>query len=231
LRLLHDLPQQKSIGRIQDLRVVPNRDAANQGPSRAHGELLRRVLRLGFPPCRVQEEQVIILAIDPGSSHSAYVVLSGDNVIGHDKVANHELLEILECNRMGMQVFAAKPDHLVIELAESFGAKVWAQVFTTTLWAGRFVQAFGGDFTTLGRRAIKLHVTGSTRAKDVQVRQCLVDMWGGELKARGSKQKPGPLHKLTADRWAALAVAVTYRDTQTQSCSRSKPIASGEVSP
>lgn len=157
-----------------------------------------------------------IIAIDPGSERSAYVVLDGDRVVQHDKVMNHELLELLECNRIGCGTISPREHHLAIELAESFGAKVWAQVFTTTLWAGRFVQAFGGDFTTLGRRAVKLHVTGSARAKDAQVRQCLMNLWGGKEKALGTKLEPGPLWKVTADRWAALAVAVTYRDQQAE---------------
>lgn len=159
-----------------------------------------------------------VLAIDPGSSHSAFVILSeAGRVTDHAKMPNAELLEFVRTVDRGYKRTPVSTHHLAIELAESFGAKVWAQVFTTTLWAGRFVEAFGGAFTTLGRREIKVHVTGSARAKDQQVRQCLLERWGGKDKALGTKQQPGPLHGLTADRWAALAVAVTYSDRQLQS--------------
>lgn len=171
-----------------------------------------------------------VLAIDPGSSHSAFVILSEESrVIDSGKLPNQELLEFLRVVDRGYKRTPVSTHYLAIEIAESFGAKVWQQVFTTTVWAGRFIEAFGGKFTTLGRREIKLHVTGSARAKDAQVRQCLLERWGGKETAQGSKSKPGPLYGLSADRWAALAVAVTWKDRQSQSRCTSNPVASGEV--
>ncbi len=146
-----------------------------------------------------------VVAVDPGSAQSAIVRYDTDERIPFEPVIlpNEETLRFLE---------RAAGDHLAIEMAESFGAKVWSQVFTTVLWTGRFVQAWGRDFTLVTRRQVKLAVTGSPSAKDGQIRQCLIDRWGGKDAAIGRKKSPGPLFGVTADCWQALAVAVTYAE-------------------
>lgn len=64
------------------------------------------------------------------------------------------------------------------------------------------------------RRAVKLHLCGSMRAKDGNIRQALVDRFGGQAQAVGTKKAPGPLFGLSSHRWSALAVAVTWWDTR-----------------
>ena len=149
-----------------------------------------------------------LLAIDPGSSLSALVWYDGEakRVVASCKVENDEALALL--GEHGAS-------HLAIEMAESFGAKVWGQVFTTVLWTGRFVQAWHPrPYTLVTRREVKNQVAGSARAKDGQIRNVLIDRWGGKDKAIGSKKKPGPLFGITADRWQALAIAVTWSDAR-----------------
>lgn len=156
---------------------------------------------------------MILLAIDPGSTDSALVWFDTDTqrVADKHKGDNHGCLDLIGQSQV---------DHLVVELAESFGAKVWAQVFTTTVWVGRFIERWvltrenyaTDTHSTMGRREVKLHLTGSTRAKDSQIRNCLLERWGGRDKAVGTKLQPGPLCGLKADMWQALAVAVTYGD-------------------
>jgi hypothetical protein len=122
-------------------------------------------------------------------------------------------------------------DVLVIELAESFGAKVWSQVFTTTFWAGRFAEAWGGDHVTMGRREVKINLLGASRGKDGQIRQCLIDRWGGKEKAIGNKKAKGPLYGLSADCWQALALAVTFADRESQKRATGQAAHSWSVSP
>lgn len=148
-----------------------------------------------------------LLAIDPGDQLSAFVVYDGKRPVDHGKVPNDRLLHIVR----GWQGHCS---HLAIEMAESFGAKVWNQVFLATLWAGRFVEAFGGPYTLMSRQKTKLYVTGNPRARDAQVRACLIDRYGGKDVALGTKAAPGLLRGLTADRWAALALAVAYSEGQ-----------------
>lgn len=153
-----------------------------------------------------------VLAIDPGSTESAFVVWGSP--LEHGKLDNDDLLFRLRNHG----TFFPGCTHLAIEMAQSFGAKVWSQVFTTVLWTGRFVEAWtdatGLEHTLMSRLHVKTHVTGSARARDGQVRQCLLDRYGGKDAAVGTKQAPGPLRGVTADRWAALAIAVAWSDAQ-----------------
>ena len=64
----------------------------------------------------------------------------------------------------------------------------------------------------IGRKAVKIHLCGSMRAKDPNIRQALIDRYGGSS-AIGRKATPGPLYGVAGDVWAALAVAVTHADT------------------
>ncbi len=73
------------------------------------------------------------------------------------------------------------------------------------------------DFSGLLKRFdVKLHLCGNARAKDTNIRQALIDRFGGiegKSKAVGTKKAPGPLYGCKSHMWAALAVAVTWWDT------------------
>ena len=155
----------------------------------------------------------MILAVDPGDQLSAFVVYDGKRPVDHGKLTNETLLMRLNHGDLHCHDLS-QCSHLAIEMAESFGAKVWNQVFLATLWAGRFVEAFGGPYTLMSRQKTKLYVTGNPRARDAQVRACLIDRYGGKDVALGTKAAPGLLRGLTADRWAALALAVAYSEGQ-----------------
>ena len=158
---------------------------------------------------------MIVLAIDPGSAASGYVLYSAVDqlVLDRGKLENERLLAHIYEDDWGGAT------DLAIEMAQSFGAKVWDQVFVTTMWVGRFVEAWsagrGLPHRLVYRRDVKLHVTGSPRAKDPQVRACLLERWGGKEKAVGTKAQPGPLWGVKADSWAALAIAVTFAEART----------------
>ena len=102
------------------------------------------------------------------------------------------------------------PDVVVIEKVESYGMAVGAEVFDTVLWAGRFAEAAHRvPVVMLPRRAVKLALCGDSRAKDANIRQALIDRFGGSA-AIGRKAAPGPLYGISRDVWSALAIAVTY---------------------
>lgn len=152
-----------------------------------------------------------IIAIDPGPTESAIVVYGGTTgtIFDHAKAPNAKVFSFLECEGRSNQTA------LVIEGIASYGMSVGAEVFDTCFWSGRFAQhwaGMGGYFERLYRRDVKLHLCGSARAKDGNIRQALIDRWGGKAKAIGTKRASGPLYGITTDRWAALAVAVTYAD-------------------
>lgn len=151
---------------------------------------------------RLADERPCVLAIDPGTTSSAYVVYCEPMIIEHAIVENQELLD-----RIRFEHFNSV-DHLAIEMISSYGMTVGAEVFRTCVWIGRFEEAWGEPYSELLRRDVKLHVCASPRAKDANIRQALLDRFG----ARGTKAKPGATYGLRKDEWQALAVAVTWSD-------------------
>lgn len=149
-----------------------------------------------------------ILAIDPGNTHSAVCLYdcAADKPIRWEKIPNDEVLDML---RRGSDT--APWDMVVIEMVACYGMPVGEEVFQTVFWIGRFCEAEskrGGKWDRLYRREVKMHLCGSMRAKDANIRQRLIDIFG----APGTKKAPGVLYGMSGDCWAALAVAVTYRD-------------------
>jgi hypothetical protein len=143
------------------------------------------------------------MAVDPGNERSAYVVLEEDNTIRwHGILPNTEMLELVRDWR----------DDVAIEMIASYGMPVGREVFDTVLWIGRYVEASASpaDVQLVYRTAVKLHLCGSSRAKDGNVRQAVIDIFG----AKGTKKQPGPTYGFSKDEWQALAVAATVRGLQ-----------------
>lgn len=153
----------------------------------------------------------MILAIDPGNTHSAYLVYNGLKPTCFGKVQNGWLRDRLIDWRSGFGLFAGA-ETLVIEMIASYGMPVGREVFETCTWIGRFTEAAGGA-QLVYRKDVKLHLCGQSRAKDANIRQALIDKFGGKEKAIGRKATPGPLYGISADVWSALAIAVTYDET------------------
>jgi hypothetical protein len=146
---------------------------------------------------------MIVLAVDPGSEVSAWVLYDGERVIAHAIHGNYQM------SRAAWSL----ADCVVIEQITSYGMAVGREVFETVWWAGRFheaVERAGTPAYRLPRRDVKLHLCQSARAKDSNVRQAVVDKFGGKDKAIGRKAAPGPLYGVKADCWQALALAITW---------------------
>ena len=150
-----------------------------------------------------QRLETVVVAIDPGCTKSAYVVLQGRHLLAFGLEDNHVLLESL-----ARYDVSRKSCRLVVEMIASYGMPVGREVFETCMWIGRFRQAFDGPCSLVYRREVKMHLCGSMRANDGTVRQALMDRFG----PRGTKKNPGMLYGLKADLWQALAVAVTWQD-------------------
>jgi len=154
----------------------------------------------------------MILAIDPGTVESAYVMLPLPDrpfeIIEKDKTDNTVLLEkIREPTRWPL-------DHFVIEMVASYGMAVGKTTFETVFWIGQFWEAanyFHARDRLYRKADVCMHLCQSTRAKDSNIRQALIDRYGDP----GTKNNPGLLYGVSKDVWSALAVAVTYRDRLT----------------
>lgn len=148
-----------------------------------------------------------ILAIDPGPEFSAFVRTDSEarQVYEHGKIPTLDLLAKVRSERPGR-------DHLAIEMVQFFGMAVGQSIFNTCMVVGRLVEAWGGPFCFVFRKDVKLHLCGSNRAKDANIRAAVLERWGGKEQAVGRKASPGPLYGVKADVWSSLAVAITYAD-------------------
>ena len=171
-------------------------------------------MTLAVPPRSAAAPAVhpVLMAIDPGTVQSAWLVWNPvtqrPRAFGIDR--NDVLLEQL---RTGLSIDVRS---VVIEWIESFGMSVGQEVFKTVHWSGRFTEAAERDgvkVVQMPRRSVKVHLCGSSRAKDPNVRQALVDRFGGS-EAKGTKASPGPLYGISKDVWSALAIAVTWADRE-----------------
>ena len=145
----------------------------------------------------------MILAIDPGSTESAYVLLDNNyKIIKFNKCSNELMITNIQC----MSAF----DTIVIEMIASYGMPVGAEVFETCVWIGRFMQTSNCKVERLYRKDIKLHLCNSVKAKDSNIIQALKDRFGD----KGTKSMPGFFYGFSKDVWQAMAVAVVYLDRQ-----------------
>ncbi len=69
----------------------------------------------------------------------------------------------------------------------------------------------GGPHELIDRGEVKLRLLGVRKGTDADVREALIDRYGGDREtAVGRKANPGPLHGIARDMWAALAVGVAW---------------------
>lgn len=147
------------------------------------------------------------LAIDPGTVQSAWLAMQDGVPVTHGIYPNEML-----CGCLHTVDWQERWGHLAVEMIASYGMPVGAETFESCVWIGRFIEAWTRDWSYVFRKDVKMHVCGSVRAKDGNVRQALLDRFGGKAKAVGKKASRGPLYGISKDVWSALAVAVTWTD-------------------
>jgi hypothetical protein len=153
-----------------------------------------------------------LLAIDPGNTESAYVIIDQDRrPLDFEKVRNDDLLEDLGDISDGA-------DGAVIEMVASYGMAVGADVFETCVWVGRFYESLTRchlDLRLIKRHPVKLHHCHSVKAKDSNITQALVDRFapGQPNHGKGTKASPGWFYGFSRDVWQAYALAVYAMDT------------------
>ena len=146
-----------------------------------------------------------ILAIDPGTTESAFVVWDGAKAELFVKDDNKSLLARMRAGDFD-------DCDCVIEKVASYGMAVGEAVFETVFWSGRFAEAFASrtkkSFARMTRLEVKIHHCYTARATDSNIRQALIDKLG----APGTKKAPGPTFGISGDMWQALAVAIAYSE-------------------
>lgn len=147
-----------------------------------------------------------VYAIDPGPVKSACVIwdIKDNEIVQCDILPNAEILELI----YELRGLLREDELFAIEMIASYGMPVGAEVFETCVWIGRFIEAVGQPVELVKRLNIKVHHCGSTKAKDSNIRQALIDKYG----APGTKKAPGVTYGLKADMWAAFALATYVSD-------------------
>jgi hypothetical protein len=144
----------------------------------------------------------MIFSVDPGTTESGWCEFLDGRLFRCGILDNEALLARCRVER---------PTLFAIEAVASYGMPVGREVFETCFMIGKCLEAVGsrGIPTKLVyRKDVKLHLCGSPRAKDANIRQALIDKLGPV----GTKKAPGPLYGVKSHAWAALAVAVTVAE-------------------
>src|SRR5690348_1844085 len=127
-----------------------------------------------------------ILAIDPGNTQSAFVVYDGFAPVQFGKWDNYVLLREIQ---VGTSI---KSSRCVIEMIGHYGTgmSVGKEIFDTCIFIGRLAQEWwnrqGGDKFGVNdaefmlRATVKAHICRSAKATDSNIRQALIDRWGGD---------------------------------------------------
>lgn len=160
-----------------------------------------------------------LLAIDPGPTESAYIVINSDcTPIEFGKISNDNLMFWLDrptepIPELPTLLVRPEFDHAVIEMVASYGMAVGAEVFETCVWIGRFYESaarYVFDPDLIKRLPVKVHHCKSAKAKDANITQALVDRFaaGQPNHGKGTKTAPGFFYGFKADVWAAYALAV-----------------------
>ena len=152
-----------------------------------------------------------IIAIDPGTTQSAFVIWDGLTIFQMGIWDNTKLNCYLAGDEIDFVFVTDRIDALIIEKIESMGMAVGASTFETVYWTGIFACTWGVDFTVrMPRRDVKMHLCNSMRAKPANIRQALIDRFEPDLKPR---QRPkGIMKGLTNHTLDAFALAVTWWD-------------------
>jgi len=175
-----------------------------------------------------------ILGLDPGNLQSGWVIYDPRelNVPWSGTTPNEDLKTQLE-------VFSETCSLMVMETMRPRGMPTSLQEMETLIWSGRFIEAWNRPYRMVYRDKAKLHLCGKMAAKDTNVRQALIDRFGGNDIAIGGERcakckgkgwfgagrpvcqecdgkqwahPPGCLHKVSSHSWPALAVALTWID-------------------
>lgn len=136
-----------------------------------------------------------VIGIDPGNKETAIVVIDNGKIIGHYYHDNETALQIIKPWR-------DTRSHIYCEMIASYGMPVGKSIFDTCLFIGRIIQAVP-ETKLITRNVVKNCICHSSKAKDANIRQALIDIYGEQ----GTKKNQGGTFGISGDKWAALAVA------------------------
>lgn len=154
-----------------------------------------------------------ILAIDPGNIESGVAIIEMPNfkLLWFSKLKNEDVYKV--AHRYDF-------DEVAIEMVACLGMAVGKDVFETCLWIGRFLEQFKEyKVSFVYRREEKIHLCGSMKAKDSNIKQALINRYAKHdfKTGKGVKKDPDTFYGVTKDVWQAIAVGVTFYENERMS--------------
>lgn len=159
------------------------------------------------------------IGIDPGPTHSGFVKYEGDFIQAF-KADNATIRR-----RLASEGLADEPAILVVEFTKPYtltmkGGRSYMplEVVQAAFESGRMVESFRSfdgeplPHVLITRQEVKKALLGKTTGGDSEIRQAVIDRFGGKETAIGKKKTPGPLYGVTKDCWAAIAIVEAYRE-------------------
>lgn len=158
-----------------------------------------------------------IIAIDPGTTHSGYVVFNtGDlTFTEHGKIKNEDLAERMAVLLQARMTYGQPIEKVVIENITPQGV-FGKTTIETCKWLGRFdfiaslfLRRGDKSYVYINRSTVKKHLLGKVNGmRDTHVRKAVID----RIHPNFTRKNPGPLAGVTKDTWSALALALVYSD-------------------
>jgi len=162
-----------------------------------------------------------ILGVDPGTTESGVVVWDSET---NDVLERYITSNAGIRNRLRRQKRLRGIGVLVVESMTPYAAGY--TTMDTVLHIGQLIECargIGWNLHQITRQAVVKHICGKKakddkRGADARVREALLRRFpasgGGKTPQVGIKDKPGPLYGMKTHMWAALAVAITWLETE-----------------
>ena len=126
-----------------------------------------------------------VLSLDPGTTRTGWCIIEDGVPTDWGWSENDLVRDLIQNPSDGWQ-------ELVIEDIGNYGTPMGRDTIETIKWMGRFDQAHFDHWkehtTFIMRPTIKTHLCGVASAKDGNVRQALIDRFGGDEIAVGGKK-------------------------------------------
>jgi hypothetical protein len=177
---------------------------------------------------------MLIAGIDPGPEQSALVLIdtaSGSPLCACDWRPNPEIEAILRRSATGD--VQEDPEwgylpwaNLAIEWISTYSKAVGQSVFHTARWVGRFEVAWGRGNELVTTVDVRQALCRTQKAGPAQIREAILDRFGGKERAIGTKKSRGVLYRMrtgptggSPHMWSALGIALTLADRLEQRAS------------
>lgn len=191
-----------------------------------------------------------VCGIDPGNKMTAYALYDKGSAQRpfplFGKIPNDEIFDVVQ------SISCSSGDSVIygIEFPQPRGQLASRELFATVFWVGRLysymtevVRIDRDRIIFVDRKDVKMHLCESSRANDSQIRQSLIDKFGGAEAIRGPKcpacsgrggaglgkkrvlcstcggsklVEPGVLYGIAADVWQAGALSITCAEVETE---------------